>query len=209
MLPCLRCSDGLRKSAPEASKISREDTFVGHVSNSWKIRYFMPEYLAVDVSAGKDPGVQICYVLVANRGFAPNACIMCRTKNRSMQQQDTYEHAHRVKVLHGESSKCLATPRNTEDKITYNQPNRPKRQTPQTKHKALPKGQPGRRITPINTAAVHASAQQQPTISTHTRQGHHQIFKVVKCNRRCMLEHHRSKASPKVMAWKGAQASWY
>ena len=56
---------------------------------------------------------------------------------------------------------------------TCNQPNRPNRQTSQTKHQALPKGQPGRRITPINTAAVHASAQQQPTISTHTRQGHH------------------------------------
>ena len=59
---------------------------------------------------------------------------------------------------------------------TYNQPNRPNRQTSQTKHQALPEGQPGRRITPINTAALHASAQQQPTISTHTRQGHHQIF---------------------------------
>ena len=46
---------------------------------------------------------------------------------------------------------------------TYNQPNRPNRQTSQTKHQALPKGQPGRCITPINTAAVHASAQQQPT----------------------------------------------
>ena len=79
-------------------------------------------------------------------------------------------------VLHGESSKRLATPRNTKDKITYNQPHRPNRQTPQTKHKTLPKGQPGRRIAPINTPAVHASAQQQPTISTHTRQGHHEIF---------------------------------
>ena len=37
---------------------------------------------------------------------------------------------------------------------TYNQPNRPNRQTSQTKHQALPKGQPGRRITPINTAAM-------------------------------------------------------
>ena len=43
---------------------------------------------------------------------------------------------------------------------THNQPNRPNRQTSQTKHQALPKGQPGRRITPINTTAVHASAQQ-------------------------------------------------
>ena len=59
---------------------------------------------------------------------------------------------------------------------TCNQPNWPNRQTSQTKHQALPEGQPGRRITPINTAAVHASAQQQPTISTHTRQGHHQIL---------------------------------
>ena len=53
----------------------------------------------------------------------------------------------------------------------YNQPNRPSRQTSQTKHQALPKGQPARRITPINTAAVHASAQ-QPTISTHTTTGY-------------------------------------
>ena len=59
---------------------------------------------------------------------------------------------------------------------TYSQPNQPNQQTSQTKHQALPKGQPGRRITPNNTAAVHASAQQQPTISTDTRQGHHQIF---------------------------------
>ena len=59
---------------------------------------------------------------------------------------------------------------------TYNQPNRPNQQTTQTKHQAPPKGQPGRHITPNNTAAVHASAQQQPTISTNTRQGHHQIF---------------------------------
>ena len=59
---------------------------------------------------------------------------------------------------------------------TYSQPNRPNRHTSQTKHQALPKGQPGRRIRPINTAAVHASAQQQPTIITHTRQGHHQIL---------------------------------
>ena len=58
---------------------------------------------------------------------------------------------------------------------TYNQPNRPNQQTARTKHQAPPKGQPGRRITPNNTAAVHASAQQQPTISTNTRQGH-QIF---------------------------------
>ena len=58
---------------------------------------------------------------------------------------------------------------------TYNQPNRPNQQTAQTKHQAPLKGQPERRITPNNTVAVHASAQQQPTISTNTRQGH-QIF---------------------------------
>ena len=52
---------------------------------------------------------------------------------------------------------------------TYNQPDRPNQQTAQTKHQAPPKGQPGRRITPNNTAAVHAAAQQQPTISTNTR----------------------------------------
>ena len=68
---------------------------------------------------------------------------------------------------------CLGTQKTGS---TYNQPNRRNRHTSQTKHQALPKGQPGRRITPINTAAVHASTQQQPNISTHTRQGHHQIF---------------------------------
>ena len=51
---------------------------------------------------------------------------------------------------------------------TYNQPNRPDQHTSQTEHQALSKGQPGRRITPSTTAAVHASAQQQPTIVTHT-----------------------------------------
>ena len=79
----------------------------------------------------------------------------------------------------GVTRRKLQTPGNAEEhkrqETPYNQPNRPNRQTSQTKHQALPKGQPGRRITPINTAAVRASAQQQPTISTHTRQGHHQI----------------------------------
>ena len=51
---------------------------------------------------------------------------------------------------------------------TYNQPKRPGRHTSQTKHQALSKGQEGRRITPSNTAAVHASAHRQPTIITHT-----------------------------------------
>ena len=31
-------------------------------------------------------------------------------------------------------------------------------------------------------------------------------LKVIKCMRGCMLEEHTSKASPMVMAWKGAQA---
>ena len=81
----------------------------------------------------------------------------------------------------------LQTPGNAEEHKRKETPtiNPINRQTSQTKHQALPKGKPGRRITPINTAAVfvttintaavHASAQ-QPTISTHTRQGHHQIF---------------------------------
>ena len=38
------------------------------------------------------------------------------------------------------------TPKKTRN--TYNQPNWPNRQTSQTKDQALPKGQPGRRITP-------------------------------------------------------------
>ena len=50
------------------------------------------------------------------------------------------------------------------------------RHNSQTKHQALSKGQPGRRITPINTAAVHASAQQHPAIITLTQQGPHQIL---------------------------------
>ena len=83
-------------------------------------------------------------------------------------------------LMHCVTRRKLQTPGNAEEhkktRNTYNQPNRPNRQTSHTKHQALSKGQPGRPITPINTAAVHASAQQQPTISTHTRQGHHQIF---------------------------------
>ena len=76
----------------------------------------------------------------------------------------------RVWVLHAWQRRGTQKTRNT-----YNQPNRPNQQTAQTKHQAPPKGQPGRRITPNNTAAVHASAQQQPTLSTNNRQGHHQI----------------------------------
>ena len=93
----------------------------------------------------------------------------CRIKSAEFLQPQTVRIVLGARslaiVLHGESSKYLATPRNTKDKITYNQPNRPNRQTPQTKHKALPKGQRGKRITPNNTAAVHASAQQQPTMA--------------------------------------------
>ena len=79
-------------------------------------------------------------------------------------------------VLHGESSKRLAPPRNTEDRkhLQSTQPS-VTRHTAQTKHQALSKGQPGRRITPKNTAAVHALAQ-EPAIITRTQQGHHQIL---------------------------------
>ena len=66
-------------------------------------------------------------------------------------------------VLHGEISKRLATPRNTKDKkhLQSTQSAQPTNLTDQARSTtALPKGQPGRRITPINTAAVDASAQQ-------------------------------------------------
>ena len=64
-------------------------------------------------------------------------------------------------VLHGESSKRLAPPRNTEDrKHLSSTQSTVNRHNSQTKHQALSKGQPGRRKTPITTAAVHASAQQ-------------------------------------------------
>ena len=77
----------------------------------------------------------------------------------------------------GESSKRLAALRITKDgKHLQSTQSTVNRHTSQTKHQALPEGQPGRRITPINTAAVHASAQQQPAIITHTQQGHHQIL---------------------------------
>ena len=49
---------------------------------------------------------------------------------------------------------------------TYNQPNRPQPTNLTDQAPSTTEGQPGRRITPINTAAMHASAQQQPTIST-------------------------------------------
>ena len=77
--------------------------------------------------------------------------------------------------VHGKSSKRLHRRGTQKTGNSYNQPNRTNRHTSQTKHQSLPKRQPGRRITPINTAVVHASAQ-QPTIITHTRQGHHQIL---------------------------------
>ena len=91
----------------------------------------------------------------------------------------TTQYLHRAsQPVEGDTRRKLQTPGNGTQKTrnTYNQPNRPNRKTSQTKHQAQPKGQPGRRITQINTATVHASAQQRPTISTHTRQGHHQIF---------------------------------
>ena len=67
-------------------------------------------------------------------------------------------------LLHGKSSKRLAPPRNIKDRkhlqSTQSTVNS------QTKHQALSKGQPGRRMTPINTAAVHA-------LSTATTRHHH------------------------------------
>ena len=73
-------------------------------------------------------------------------------------------------VLHGGSSTCLASPRNTKDrKHVQSTQSTVNRQSSQTKHQALSKGRPGIRITPINTAAVHASAQQQRAIITRTQ----------------------------------------
>ena len=71
----------------------------------------------------------------------------------------------------------LAPPRKGKDRETLQSTQSTvNRHTSQTKHQSLSKGQPERRITPINTAAVHASAQQQPAIITRTQQGHHQIL---------------------------------
>ena len=70
------------------------------------------------------------------------------------------------------------------------------RHTSQTKHQALPKRPPGRRITPNNTAAVHVSAQQQPTIIIHTRQGHHQILSTRAA--RCEAQEQFRRAEPHI-----------
>ena len=78
-------------------------------------------------------------------------------------------------VLHGESSKCLAPPRNTKDrKHLQSTQSTGNRHTSQTKHQTLLKGQPRIRITTVNTAALHTSA--QPAIITRTQQDHHQIL---------------------------------
>ena len=82
-------------------------------------------------------------------------------------------------VFHGESYKRLAPPRNTkrqEHLRIQSTQSTVNRHSSQTKHQALSKGQPGRRITPTNTAAVHASTQQQPAIITLTQQVHDQIL---------------------------------
>ena len=103
-------------------------------------------------------------------------------------------------VLHGESSKRVAPPRNTKDRkhlqstqSTVNQ------HTSQTKHQVLSNGQPGRRITPINTAAVHASAQQQPAIITLTQQGHQQIVSAnaARCEAQEQYKGGLSRTTPK------------
>ena len=70
----------------------------------------------------------------------------------------------------------LAPPRNTKDrKHLQSRQSADNRHTSQTKHQELSKGQPERRITTMNTAAVHASAH-QPAIITLTHEGHHQIL---------------------------------
>ena len=80
-------------------------------------------------------------------------------------------------MLHGQSSKRLAPPRNSQDRKHLQSTQRTvNRHTSQTKHQALSNGQPGRHITPTNTAAVHASAQHQPSIITRTQQGHQQTL---------------------------------
>ena len=70
-------------------------------------------------------------------------------------------------VLHRESSKRLALPRNTNDrKHLQSTQTTVNRNNAQPKHQALSKGQPGRRIKPISKAAVHA-------FSTATTRHHH------------------------------------
>ena len=61
-------------------------------------------------------------------------------------------------VLHGESSKYLAPPRNTKgtERLQSTQMTT-KRHNSQTKHQAPSKGQPKSRITPTSTEAMHAS----------------------------------------------------
>ena len=52
---------------------------------------------------------------------------------------------------------------------TYNQPNRPNRQTSQTKYQALPKGQPGRRITTLTQQPCTLQHNNPPSAPTPDR----------------------------------------
>ena len=85
----------------------------------------------------------------------------------------------RVPVLHGESSKRLAPPRNTKawKRLPSAQTNG-NRHDSQKKHQALSKGQPGSQDAQHQLAQQPCTppAQQPPAIITHTQQCHHQIF---------------------------------
>ena len=74
-----------------------------------------------------------------------------------------------LRVLHGESYKYLAPPRNQKERehlqSTQTTANR---HNSQTKHQAPSKTQPKSRITPTSTAAMHTSRQQPPAIIAHT-----------------------------------------
>ena len=67
-------------------------------------------------------------------------------------------------LLHGESSKRLAPPRNTENrKHLQSTQSTVNRHTSQTKHQALSKGQPGRRITPTQQPCTLQHSNNQPS----------------------------------------------
>ena len=84
-------------------------------------------------------------------GAMPGRCCFLRVTQRKLQTPGTAEE-------HTKDRKHLQS-----NHPTVNQ------HTAQTKHQALSKGQPGRRTTPITTAAVH-TASQQPAIITRTQQ---------------------------------------
>ena len=84
-----------------------------------------------------------------------------------------------VAHMHGVARRKLQTPGTAEQQKRQETPTInaiDREHTSQTKHQALLKGQPGRRITPIKTTTMHASAQQLPAIINLTQQGHHYIL---------------------------------